>query len=204
MSAKSELTETRREHILEAATSVFARLGVHTARMDDIVQEAGLSKGAVYWYFASKDEIIKSILDIFLNRELLGLQELVDQDGSVEDRLILMVDHLLTELAKYESIMPIAYEFYALSTRESEIRKSLHKYFRRFIKIFENLVAQGIERGEFVAVDPAETALSIVALLEGITLLWIVGASKLRIEEVDSLIRSSMNLLVRGLRRERS
>lgn len=199
MSAKSELTETRREQILEAATSVFARLGVHTARMDDIVEEAGLSKGAVYWYFASKDAIIKSILDIFLNRELLGLHKLVDQEGSVEERLMLMVDYLLTELVENESIMPIAYEFYALSTRESEIRRSLHEYFRKFIQIFEALISQGIERGEFVDVDPGETAFSIVALLEGITLLWIVGASKLRSDELGSVIRSSMTLLIRGL-----
>lgn len=199
MSAKSELTETRREQILEAATSVFARLGVHTARMDDIVEEAGLSKGAVYWYFASKDAIIKSILDIFLNRELLGLHKLVDQEGSVEERLMLMVDYLLTELVENESIMPIAYEFYALSTRESEIRRSLHEYFRKFIQIFEALISQGIERGEFVDVDPGETAFSIVALLEGITLLWIVGVSKLRSDELGSVIRSSMTLLIRGL-----
>jgi AcrR family transcriptional regulator len=202
MSTKSELTETRREQILEAATSVFARLGVHTARMDDIVQEAGLSKGAVYWYFESKDEILKSILEIFLNRELQGLHDLVDQDGSVEERLMLMVDHLIADLEHYESVMPIAYEFYALSTRESGIRRSLNQYFRKFIKIFENLIDQGINQGEFLNVDPNETALSIVALLEGITLLWIIGASKLNFKELDSLIRSSMNLLLRGLQKE--
>ncbi len=60
MVSKSELTEIRREQILEAATSVFARFGVYKARMDDIVEEAGLSKGAVYWYFKSKDEILKN------------------------------------------------------------------------------------------------------------------------------------------------
>jgi AcrR family transcriptional regulator len=202
MSTKSELTETRREQILDAATSVFARLGVHTARMDDIVQEAGLSKGAVYWYFESKDEIINSILEIFLNRELVGLHELVDQEGSVEERLMLMVDHLLADLEHYESVMPIAYEFYALSTRESGIRKSIHQYFHKFISVYEDLINQGINQGEFLAVDPKKTAVSIVALLEGITLLWIIGANQQNLRELDSQIRSSMNLLIRGLRKE--
>ena len=201
MSTKSDLTETRREQILEAATSVFARLGVHTARMDDIVQEAGLSKGAVYWYFESKDEILKSILDIFLNRELQGLDKIVDQQGSVGERLMLMVEHLLTELERYQSVMPIAYEFYALSTRETDIRRSVNQYFRKFIKIFEKLVTQGINQGEFRKVNPNETAMSLVALLEGITLLWIIGANKLNFRELESLITSSMNLLVRGLRK---
>jgi len=50
--------EVRRNQILDAATAVFARLGFERARMDDIVEASGLSKGALYWYFNSKEEII--------------------------------------------------------------------------------------------------------------------------------------------------
>lgn len=202
MSTKSELTETRRGQILEAATSVFARFGVHSARMDDIAEEAGLSKGAVYWYFKSKDEIIKSILEMYLNRELQGLHDLVGRSGSVEDRLMLMADHLITELEQYGSVMPIAYEFYALSTRESDIRKSLDAYFQRFINIYEDLIVQGIKRGEIQKVDPNEAATSILALLEGLTLLWIVGVLKFDIDKLGLLIRSSLFHFIHGLRKE--
>lgn len=202
MSTKSELAETRREQILEAATSVFARLGVHTARMDDITEEAGLSKGAVYWYFKSKDEIIKSILEMYLSRELHELHDLVRRSDSVEDRLMLMVDHLITELEQYESVMPMAYEFYALSTRESDIRKSLDAFFQRFIKIYEDMITQGIKRGEMKKVDPQETAVSILALLEGLTLLWIVGVLRIDAEKLGALIRSSLHHFIHGLRKE--
>ncbi len=75
--------------------------------MDDIVDEAGLSKGAVYWYFKSKDEIIKSILDWFLRRELVEFQELLKQDSSVRDRFITMIHHLMTELEQYSKVMQI-------------------------------------------------------------------------------------------------
>jgi AcrR family transcriptional regulator len=204
MSTKSELTETRREQILGAATSVFARLGVHTARMDDIVEEAGLSKGAVYWYFDSKDEIIKSILEMYLNRELQELHDLVRQSDSVENRLMLMVDHLIAELEQYESVMPIAYEFYSLSTRESDIRKSLDVYFQKFIKIYEDLITQGIKHGELKKVDPQETAVSILALLEGLTLLWMVGVLRIDGKKLGALIRSSLHHFIHGLRKENS
>ena len=53
MAPRPDVSEERRNQILEAATTVFARLGFHRARMDDIVQEARLSKGALYWYFKS-------------------------------------------------------------------------------------------------------------------------------------------------------
>jgi AcrR family transcriptional regulator len=53
--------ERRREQILEAAVRCFARDGFHRATMQDIVREAGLSPGAIYRYYASKEAIIAAI-----------------------------------------------------------------------------------------------------------------------------------------------
>ena len=63
MSPRPDVSEARKEQILAAALAVFSRLGLAQARMDDIVAEAGLSKGAIYWYFTGKDEIIAAILE---------------------------------------------------------------------------------------------------------------------------------------------
>ncbi|MFD0775947.1 helix-turn-helix domain-containing protein, partial [Streptomonospora algeriensis] len=51
----------RREHILSAAAARFSRDGFHRTSMQDIIDEAGLSAGAVYRYFRGKDEIIAAI-----------------------------------------------------------------------------------------------------------------------------------------------
>ena len=51
MSPRPDVSEERRNQILEAAMAVFARQGFEQARMDDIAQEVGLSKGALYLYF---------------------------------------------------------------------------------------------------------------------------------------------------------
>lgn len=200
MTSKAELKEIRREQILEAATSVFARLGVHKARMDDIVEEAGLSKGAVYWYFKSKDEIINTILDRFLSRELGGFQELLQQEGSIRDRFIAMTNHLITELEKYAKVMPIAYEFYALSTRESHVRKALNDYYHQYLWYFEELLKQGIKSGEFREVDASRAAVSIIALLEGLTLLWVIGVLQADIKELLVSAESGLTLILDGLK----
>ncbi|HET7081061.1 MAG TPA: helix-turn-helix domain-containing protein, partial [Chloroflexia bacterium] len=57
MSPRPDVSEERKNQILDAAAAVFSRLGFHEARMDDIVRESGLSKGTLYWYFTSKDAI---------------------------------------------------------------------------------------------------------------------------------------------------
>ena len=56
-----EYRARRREQIIEAAVNCFARRGLHHTTMADIIAEAGLSAGAVYCYFASKNEIITAI-----------------------------------------------------------------------------------------------------------------------------------------------
>ncbi|MDX1599965.1 MAG: helix-turn-helix domain-containing protein, partial [Anaerolineales bacterium] len=52
----------RVDQILDAALRLFAREGFHAASMDDLVAESGLSKGSLYWYFESKDDIVFGVL----------------------------------------------------------------------------------------------------------------------------------------------
>ena len=59
----SEHLEARRQQILDAALTCFDRAGFHGASMQDIFQEAGLSTGAVYHYFSSKEDIIEALAE---------------------------------------------------------------------------------------------------------------------------------------------
>jgi len=67
--------DARRSQILDAATSCFAREGFHRATMQDIVKESGLSPGAIYNYFASKEEIIEAIAEERQSKEGLLIAE---------------------------------------------------------------------------------------------------------------------------------
>lgn len=58
-----EKQQARREHILDAAERCFICKGFHPATMDDICREAGVSPGAVYTYFASKEDLIAGLCD---------------------------------------------------------------------------------------------------------------------------------------------
>jgi len=55
--------EQRRSQILQAASSVFGRLGFESARMDDVAKEAGIAKGLLYKHFPSKDSLFRSLVD---------------------------------------------------------------------------------------------------------------------------------------------
>src|SRR5215470_20373145 len=80
MSPRPDVSEERKNQILEAALAVFARLGFQQTRMDDIAEKAGLSKGALYLYYKSKDAIIAALLKYFFTHEAKRLQALVEAD----------------------------------------------------------------------------------------------------------------------------
>ncbi len=65
-----EHTEARKQQIIDAAYRCFASKGFHQATMRDIYEEAGLSPGAVYHYFASKDYIIRASFDFDYERSV--------------------------------------------------------------------------------------------------------------------------------------
>lgn len=204
MSPRPDVSEERRNQILEAAVTVFAQQGFHESRMDDIARQAGLSKGALYLYYKSKDAIIAALLKYLFAQESKRLQAFVEADNtrSVRERIVSLT-HQLTALMKWMSAMrPIAFEFYAVAGRQKEVRLFLRDYYREYRVKLGSLIQHGIERGEFRVVDAEAIATTLIALYEGHALLFFVDPQDDTswAEHVDV----SVQLLLEGLERKAS
>ncbi|MFF5263398.1 TetR/AcrR family transcriptional regulator [Actinomadura viridis] len=90
-----EHLERRRRQILDAARACFIRKGVHETSMQDIFAEAGLSAGAVYRYFRSKNEIIEAITSTTIGDLHFFLDELVQADP------VLPLDEVMVRMARH-------------------------------------------------------------------------------------------------------
>ena len=165
--------------------------------MDDIVAESGLSKGTLYWYFKSKDEIIAAILEHFFGFELHEIQEMLAEQVDVSERLVRLVHRAAGELKQMATVIPITLEFYSAATREPFVQQSLKKYFSAYLKTLAGLIQQGVDRGEFRLVDPAETATAIGALYEGLITLWVIDPQSV---DLDRHGEQAVRLLLDGLR----
>lgn len=92
-----EALEARRREIIAAAIRCFARSGLHATTMRDIFREAGLSAGAVYNYYQSKDEIVAAVVDANSDASLAVLSDL--GDGPVSpDAFMGLIDLFLDDL----------------------------------------------------------------------------------------------------------
>ena len=79
----AQYRDERRAHILAAARRCFVRDGFHQTSMQDLVREAGMSSGAVYRYFASKDAMIVAIAEENLDQIVAIVQESVQHGADL-------------------------------------------------------------------------------------------------------------------------
>jgi AcrR family transcriptional regulator len=197
MSPRPDVSAERKKQILDAAMIVFSHKGFHQARMDDIVKQSGLSKGTIYWYFNSKDEIISQILDNLFERELASLGELQNEEGSASERLLEFMRISLTDLMPMLKHMPLTYEFYAFALREETVRITLKKYFRSYVELLIPIIQQGIDSGEFRAINAREAAIAAGATFEGTILLWVYDPETV---DLDRCMETGFRLFLNGLK----
>lgn len=198
MSPRSDVSEQRKSQIIEAATNVFARLGFQKARMDDIVEESGLSKGTLYWYFKSKDELIIGILDRLLGSEIAELRKLNESDGPVLEKLAGFIELTIDDFKKFSPYVQMYYELFALAMRSKSIQKMFTRYFRSYLDMLTPLIQEGIDRGEFRQVDAREAAIAFAALVEGTILLMVYDPENI---DLENHIRSGTRIMMDGLKR---
>ena len=197
MSRRPDSSEIRRNQILDAATKVFVRQGFQHARMDDIVEESGLSKGTLYWYFKSKEDIINAILRRLFAGALESLESLLEAEGTVSERLVQLTSDRVTGMKRMSSLVPIIFEFYAVAVHQQWVKQFIGEYLKHFRGLLEELIQQGIDRGEFYPVNAAETAVSLASMFEGLTIHWLMEPETV---QWDILSENSIPILLNGLK----
>lgn len=197
MSPKNNVSEKRRNQILDAAMKTFSEVGFHKARMSDIADTSGLSKGSLYWYFDSKDSIILNLLEKFFEPELKDLRALLTDSRSAEDRLEIYIDRVSDDMVAMLKWMPLIHDFIALAFRKEPVRKAISSYYQRHLEILLSLIQQGLDSGEFQADSAMEASVAIGSMLEGTVLLWVYDPSLI---DIKYHIKSNINLLLQGLR----
>jgi AcrR family transcriptional regulator len=195
--ARRDVSAERKNQILDAAMVVFARSGFHEARMDDIVQESGLSKGTLYWYFKSKEEIITAISERLFATDIKSIQDLLEAEGTVSERLQQLIHDRVQGLQEMAGVVAILFEFYAVALHQDGVRQFIKAYFQNFHELLVALIQQGIERGEFRPVDTLAAATALDAVFEGLIVRWLIDPDAV---QWASLGEAAIRLTLDGLK----
>ena len=185
-----------KEVILAAATHLFAQKGLHQTSMNDIVAASGVSKGGVYWHFQSKDDIITTILEAFFTQEEGELAALLMQDTPAQERLLAFLRQMTETMMAMEETVALGLECYALAAHQENVRLFIQTYFQRYHTLLQELLQQGVARGEFSSLDVPTTALGFSALVEGMILLRTLSATSF---DLTTQTIAAAQIYLRGL-----
>ncbi|MBN2983744.1 MULTISPECIES: TetR family transcriptional regulator [Cohnella] len=202
-----KLTDQRKERrnlqILDAAKRVFAEKGYGAATLQDIIEETGMSRGWIYLYYKSKDEIFEILLDHLDAEHERHLKELTESSASVWETVAALYSEQLEELlhSSHGGLFSAFYEYFMIGWRDETRRGTLLKRYEKGISRFANLLEAGVERGEFSPVtDIAHVARLAASFQEGIMTHSIaVGPDKADARmQFDALLRYLKSLLQPG------
>ena len=157
----------RREQILVAARACFLRKGLHNTSMQDLIKEAGLSVGAVYRYFKSKDEIIAAIAGGVVGGIRRRIDEIATEQLPLFESLSVLLD-VIDEQTGADGAFPIALQVWAESTVDPAIQTIVYERYTGLRASVRVLVVQAAERGELPpGADIDDVTSAFYALIPG-------------------------------------
>jgi AcrR family transcriptional regulator len=194
MQQRSEETRAR---ILDAAIRRFAIAGYEAASVDDICTEAGVSKGAFYHHFPTKQTIFLALMQAWLAKIDVGLD--AAREASVPKTLLHMTDLLPGVFAAAEDRLPMFLEFWLQASRDETVWKAIIAPYRHYQESFSKLIADGVAEGSLKPVDSQVAAQTIVSLAVGLVLQGVLDPHG---ADWEKTARESMRILMNGLEKQ--
>ncbi len=185
--------------ILIQAMRIFLEKGYHGTSIDDITRAAGVTKGALYWHFRSKEDLLKKIVEDFERRFLDGLiQAVKDVQGDIRDKI--------EKYFRYNA----AFSYYnrelcvSFTTLAAELVGAHHgteaefkRIYKKYQKFLSHLILQGKKEKVFKKeIDPDLAALIIIAFHDGILIRWFMNQNEI---DGEAYVNMFKKIMLRGL-----
>ena len=155
--------EQSRRALVDAAVGLFGTKGFHEASVQEIVEAAGLTKGAFYHHFESKEDVLHVIHDNFMDAHLDRQERITTRFERAHEQLFHLVRTLVFIVADHRPEVQIFYR----ERRALNARRFPESYNKRQAaeQLYIDTLARGIDRGEFrEGLDPQLAAFGILGM----------------------------------------
>jgi len=163
----------RQQELTQAALAVFAERGYHRATMQAVAERAGVSKGSVYDYFKSKEELLVGAAELMVGALFDQTIEVFERStGTVHERVAGFVDGILAGVDDWAEVAMSLLQVWAeLSNADDErLRKVMAELYSRSADKLQAAFDDAVARGEAAPFATRESALAIMAALDGLLL----------------------------------
>ncbi len=167
-----EYREEAKNRILEAAFQEFSEKGFHQTTMEDVAKRVGVSKGAIYLYFKSKEELFKGIYEKApqalgdIMRSSFKENNFMESSSQIFDKM----------MKQYASNPSLSFEIFAEATRNPDLRKVLRANYDEYVNIMVSFLREQKREGNVTKdIDLRALAQALISLWNGMEALLVVG-----------------------------
>ena len=189
-----------RNHILEAATHLFSKTGYDATGVAEICQAAGVSKGAFYHHFPSKQAVFMELLNSYLSGIDTGFN-LMRQEKQDVPQVIIQMAALAGSLFQSADLhLPIFLEFWTQANHDPHIWEAAIAPYRRYQSYFAEMIQEGIDQGSLLPVDAKLAGRVLVSLAMGMLMQSLFDP---QVTDWQNEATQSMELLMKGITRRK-
>jgi AcrR family transcriptional regulator len=184
-----------REQLIQAARQVFVRYGYKKTALDDISKEARKGKSTIYYYFKSKDDIFKAVIDAEAE---IRAKTIDDQISTIDDPQLKLKTYIYVRMLTLKKVGNY-YEAIKNDLLDNLyfVNSFRNNHFDAEINLVKGLLLEGIEKGVYTIQNPELTAKTIVTLLHGFEVPLIL--KNLSDEELQKSVDEMLNILFFGI-----
>ena len=188
------------DRILQQAMRLFLEKGYHGTSIDEITQAAELTKGALYWHFKSKQDLLKRIIK---EHETRFLDELIQAVGEIQGGTLEKFEKYIrfnSAFAYYNRELCVSFTTLAaeLVGAHHEIEPEIKRIYKKYQTFLSKLILQGKKEKVFKReLDPDLAALSIIAFHNGILLQWSMNRNVI---DGEAFVNTFKNIMLNGLK----
>jgi len=180
---KRRREETRRK-LLDAALPVFARNGFERATVDEIVREAGFSKGAFYVHFEAKEDLFWAMLEERISRQQEAFLQSLDENRTVEENIQALLTTVFAIFRRDQQWSALFIEFAAHASRNDKVRERLASMYHNWRSFTVETLKEGRAMGRVRSdIDIEFVATVMIALIEGMLMQARLAPDVLRPED---------------------
>jgi AcrR family transcriptional regulator len=169
---RRRLDDIRRPQILETTVELIGERGLWEVRLADVAERAGISATSVVYYFGTKDELFAEAIHAADAAFYEPLEDDFARCPSAAERLALLMRH------SAGSDWPLWIDLWVYSRHHPETAAAQRHFHERWRMTIEQIVRYGCETGEWSVSDPAEVALRLSALTDGLAVHMVLGDSE--------------------------
>ncbi|MDV6240648.1 ScbR family autoregulator-binding transcription factor [Rhodococcus opacus] len=151
--ARQVRAEVTRASVLMAAADVFLRLGYANAGLNEIIEQSGVTKGALYFHFSSKEDLARGVIDEGQIRLTAGMTSVSDGPTTALEALVAL-SYVAIEAASSD---PIVAAMLRLQHEIGDYQGTHGNVVASWQQGFERLVARAVEEGDILAEDDVST-----------------------------------------------